>query len=81
MSDYDRCYFETPDGWREYIVREWSASPSILCAGRIGMNDLLEIGDVADVECWGPNADGPYRDVTLRRTCTGWVEAHSSTGP
>lgn len=77
MADFDHCDFETPNGWRTYIVREYSVPNFSFPLGavrRIGKNDLSELGNFVEVEDWGHERDDPIFEIGLRRTLSGWVE-------
>lgn len=60
MSLWSAVEFETYEGWRKYIVREWSAANrSLLNEDRVGKDDFPEIGNYVAAEDWGDNERGP----------------------
>lgn len=76
MAVWDTALFETPNGWRSYVVREIADGRAyILDAHKIGIRDFPELGSTVEVEDWGPNMDGPFSEILLRRTSSGWIEA------
>lgn len=76
MAIWDTALFETPTGWRSYVVREIPDGRAyILDAGKIGVSDIPALGSTVEVEDWGPKMDGPFSKILLRRTSRGWVEA------
>lgn len=76
MAIWFRTTVQTTAGDREYIFRENDETPrEFWDIARLGSADSPEAGDRTYAEDWGPNLDGPYRTVTLRRTPAGWIEA------
>lgn len=77
MALFGHVEFETPDGWRAYIAREYSTpdfSFPLFLVERVGKSDLRELGNYFVVEDWTGGPDDPMFDVGLRRTLQGWVE-------
>ncbi|TWH28083.1 hypothetical protein L611_004700000070 [Aminobacter sp. J15] len=62
MAWYDFASFDTPNGSRTYVVREYSEVDA----------------DTLDVEDWGHDGKGPYRDMRLTRLGGVWVEEAST---
>lgn len=76
MAIWDTAEFETPWGWVPYVVRELADNREyILDARRIDKSAFPMLGSTVEVEDWGPDMDGPFYSVLLRRTSRGWIEA------
>ncbi|MBZ9919104.1 hypothetical protein LB517_10775 [Mesorhizobium sp. BR1-1-12] len=63
MAIWRTALFETPTGWRSYVVREIPDGRAyILDADKIGISDFPALGSTVEVEDWGYR---PARSMTF----------------